>query len=1050
MRPIIFLSLLLRCDGAASAASAGASARAAARAARDSPEVGDAGACLPLLRSGTVFGAQYSRPASPSAGNKTDVFRAEMLSRGANLLQLSIPWSDVETTPGEPNYVLIAEILNDARAKGLVPLFEIAAIDTEHASVPADLADPNDPTLLRAGLQWNSTEVIDRYALLLEVVAPLAAYAGAVYIGVGNEVSVNLGLHPETAQAFADFAFTMRAWIRTLTTADMAVGVTMTVGDLDSWAPPSGTIPAWATLLFEVADVVPITYYPLRADFSVDDPADITKTFDGALSVLPADACVVLQELGCPSGYGNASSTDGSSQATQAAFLRQMIDVLHTVNATREVRAVSVYQTCDMDDSDCEGLAQYYNITDPAFVEYLCTLGLLKNTGVAKEAWAAFLDLIGSAQNSAAPPRMSSAPPPWPTFGFVIGGEQWGPNISLSSSSALAALNDLAATGATTVRVLVTGVVDSPSSTSIHAIPDGPLRTATPADVAPLLAAATSLNLSIILSPYVDIDWSSASNIPLHPLYSPGSISRHDIGASFTAAEWDAFFDSWATFLEPWAAVAAASAAPTAQGACALSARGGVVALTLGDGLNAAFAQTDLMRALVARIRSTYKNGCLSLVASGAVLNVVPWDALDFIGHEAFWPLSTTAVPIGAPLAAGALNGGWDNAISALGQASAAHGGMPVVLLSAGAQSRPNCQLWPGYTGAPSSDPRVRTPDGNDQGDNSAWPTSYEPRCQAAVYDSLLATFSTQPWFAGVTFWKWAIDSTAGGPSDTDFTPHGKAAEKVFRAWAGAPPNDGVEAIASALRRDMASLADASKGTAGGARRAAFARASNFTGFRGFLFGGPDEWSSPNYRLDSAGALQSLDNLRSLGATATQVVIQWYVASVNDTTMYPILDPDSVMKTTTDAEFLVFAAAARARNISIALSPMLDPDWTLATQLGCRTNWPFPPGCGWRGQIGQWWDSDQDDCSKGGTPEWQAWHRNYAAFILHYAALAEQGGADSCVTPSSAQSTEPPSPSSPPPPDDPSTKKPGSYARAHDKHVRGSVGFSHHGDSQGV
>ena len=62
------------------------------------------------------------------------------------MLQLSIPWSDVETTPGEPNYVLIAEILNDARAKGLVPLFEIAAIDTEHASVPADLADPNDPT----------------------------------------------------------------------------------------------------------------------------------------------------------------------------------------------------------------------------------------------------------------------------------------------------------------------------------------------------------------------------------------------------------------------------------------------------------------------------------------------------------------------------------------------------------------------------------------------------------------------------------------------------------------------------------------------------------------------------------------------------------------------------------------------------------------------------------------------------------------------------------------------------------------------------------------
>jgi hypothetical protein len=319
-----------------------------------------------------------------------------MLSRGANLLQLSIPWADVETTPGAPNYVLIAEILNDARAKGLVPLFEIAVIDTEHASVPTDLADPNDPTQLRSGLTWNSSEIIDRYALVLEVVAPLAAYAGAVYIGVGNEVSVNLQLHPETAEAFADFAFTMRSWIRTLTSADMAVGVTMTVGDLDSWAPPS-TVPAWATLLFEVADVVPITYYPLTGDFRVDSPADITKTFDGALSVLPAGACVVLQELGCPSGYNNASSTDGSSEATQAAFLVQMIDVLHAVNATRDVRAVSVYQAVDMDDADCEGLAHYYNTSNPAFVEYLCTLGLLKNTGVAKTAWTAFLELIGHA-----------------------------------------------------------------------------------------------------------------------------------------------------------------------------------------------------------------------------------------------------------------------------------------------------------------------------------------------------------------------------------------------------------------------------------------------------------------------------------------------------------------------------------------------------------------------------------------------------------------------------------------------------------------------------
>ena len=378
----------------ASPASAGAAARAAAAAARAGGGGGASGAaaasCLPLLPPGTHFGAQYSKPPG-AAGNATDALFAEMAARGATLLQLSLPWADIETTPNAPNFILIAELLHEARAAGLTPLFQIAAIDTEHAAVPSDLADPADPTRLRPGLQWNDTELVDRFAYLLEVVAPLAAFAGAPYFGVGNEVSVNLGLHPDTAYAFAEFTFIMKSWVKQLTFPTMGVGVTLTVGDLDSWAPPASP-PSWAQTLLAVADVTPLTYYPLRADFSVDTPASIARTFAGALSVLPPTACLLLQELGCPSGYGNASSTDGSSQAVQAAFVKQMGGVLRSVNATRSVRAVSWYQFVDMSDTDCLGLARYYNITNPGFVEYLCTLGLVKNTGEAKMAWEPFIN----------------------------------------------------------------------------------------------------------------------------------------------------------------------------------------------------------------------------------------------------------------------------------------------------------------------------------------------------------------------------------------------------------------------------------------------------------------------------------------------------------------------------------------------------------------------------------------------------------------------------------------------------------------------------------
>jgi hypothetical protein len=157
----LLIAFLLAARAASSPASAGAAARAAAAAARAAapPRAASPGPCLPQLPSGTHFGVQYSRPAG-AAGNATDALFAVAAARGARLLQLSLPWADIETTPSQPNFILIAELLNEARAAGLIPLFQIAAIDTEHAAVPTDLADPTNPTQLRPGLHWNDTEVV--------------------------------------------------------------------------------------------------------------------------------------------------------------------------------------------------------------------------------------------------------------------------------------------------------------------------------------------------------------------------------------------------------------------------------------------------------------------------------------------------------------------------------------------------------------------------------------------------------------------------------------------------------------------------------------------------------------------------------------------------------------------------------------------------------------------------------------------------------------------------------------------------------------------------
>jgi len=313
-------------------------------------------------------------------------------------MQLSLPWADIETTPGQPDLVLIAELLADVRGVGGVPLFNLAVIDTNRVSVPSDLADPENPGSLRAGLNWTSPEIVDRYAKLMEVVAPLVAYSGGPYFGLGNEVDVNLmSGTTEMAQSFVEFLFIFRQFIRTLTAPKpLAVGATLTVGGLGAAATSP---PSWLTELVTVADVTPLTYYPLNPDFSVKTDASlIHQELISAVGVLPAGACTVFQEFGIPAGYGNSSSTDHSSQTVQSAFFSDfMLNVPRLLNASgHPLRAASVYELVDMPTSECLGLAPYYNVSNPAFIEYLCTLGLVKGDGEPKQAWDTVLGIVKS------------------------------------------------------------------------------------------------------------------------------------------------------------------------------------------------------------------------------------------------------------------------------------------------------------------------------------------------------------------------------------------------------------------------------------------------------------------------------------------------------------------------------------------------------------------------------------------------------------------------------------------------------------------------------
>lgn len=613
-----------------------------------------------------------------------------------------------------------------------------------------------------------------------------------------------------------------------------------------------------------------------------------------------------------------------------------------------------------------------------------------------------------------------------PSIGFVFTSEGWShPSANYSSSLASDSLRDLVNTGANSISVVVTAYVDSKSSSVVHGIASpSPLRSVEVDELRPFLTLATSYNLSIILSVFLDINWDILNNFGNHSGDSSNPISRSSIGSGINDdTAWDDFFSSWEYLMLPFASLADeySPSINTTTNNCAYlaSKSGGVTAFSIGNELNSVWPQELRMRSLISSIRTVYK-GCITSAFTGSSLQDVKWlDAIDVIGIDAFWSLGSDPLPIGVAPSIPMMIQNWQSAINFMKTVSTQQN-RPILITQTGTQSRPNCFLNPWGTGLSSSD------DGNDQGDPSAWPCAYDMQCQANVYTATFEAFLPHTidkhngFLAGIHFWRWVSDPTAGGTSDSDFTPHGKAAEVVFRNFTKQVLytesitnndddddvlDDGSNSVSDALIKNTAKMINEGRrrqqqqmDTSSNKTTSSF----SFTGYRGFVFGGPDEWSSPYYRLDSAGTKQSLVNMKSLGATALQLVVQWYFANITDSFIYPITDLNNPMPTSTDKEILTFLQEAQSLGLKVVLSPMLDPDWTLPQQNGCRTvsrkksksnevSSGGRPGCYWRGEIGQFWPPTPGSCV--GVSGWEDWHFNYATMILHYAALAESSGA---------------------------------------------------------
>lgn len=170
--------------------------------------------------------------------------------------------------------------------------------------------------------------------------------------------------------------------------------------------------------------------------------------------------------------------------------------------------------------------------------------------------------------------------------------------------------------------------------------------------------------------------------------------------------------------------------------------------------------RTDFWRKLIGRVRSAYK-GKLTYAANWDEYGRFPlWDQLDYIGVDAYFPLSQARNPSEEEI-----RKGWQRWKPELKACSSAWG-LPILFTEYGYRSM-------------------------DYGLEKPWlvdrnRVQVNERLQQRAYRVMFEEIWDQPWFAGGFLWKWFIEhSEAGGASDNRFTPQNKAAQEVIRDFYG-------------------------------------------------------------------------------------------------------------------------------------------------------------------------------------------------------------------------------------------------------------------------
>lgn len=191
----------------------------------------------------------------------------------------------------------------------------------------------------------------------------------------------------------------------------------------------------------------------------------------------------------------------------------------------------------------------------------------------------------------------------------------------------------------------------------------------------------------------------------------------------------------------------------------------GASLLFIGSEMSSTQGDTEDWREVAAAARSAYSGAIAYDVNWDAIDGVKFWDAVDIPSISAYFPLSEKRHPT-----LETLKKAWYSSQEEhwLGRNSVAE----VQKLS----QRTGKRVLFGEAGYRSVDYATRLPfDYAREGDPN-------PALQADAYQALIETFDDKPYWRGILWWEWELN-TDDPEEETGYTPRGKAAEDVMRAW---------------------------------------------------------------------------------------------------------------------------------------------------------------------------------------------------------------------------------------------------------------------------